>query len=75
MDDLLNFLTSLEECKIHYTLEHNRNETIMVLVAVPGERWEVEFFSDGNVEIEIFKSHGEMKDKSEIERLFNEFSE
>ena len=75
MDDLLGFLNRLEKAKINYSLEHNRNETIMVLVAVPGERWEVEFFSDGNVDIEIFKSHGEMKDKSEIERLFEEFSE
>jgi hypothetical protein len=75
MDDLLGFLNRLEKAKINYSLGHNRNETIMVLVAVPGERWEVEFFSDGNVDIEIFKSHGEMKDKSEIERLFEEFSE
>ena len=28
----------------------------MVLVAVPGERWEVEFFADGEIEVEIFRS-------------------
>ena len=26
----------------------------MVLLAVPGERWEVEFFADGSVEVEVF---------------------
>jgi hypothetical protein len=75
MDALLNFISRLEESNIYYTLEHNRDETIVVVVTVPGERWEVEFYSDGNVEIEIFKSQGEIKDKKEIERLFEEFGE
>jgi len=26
----------------------------MVLIAVPGERWEVEFFADGRIEFESF---------------------
>ena len=74
MDALLKFISRLEESNIYYTLEHNRDDTIVVVVTVPGERWEVEFYSDGNVEIEIFKSQGEIKDKSEIERLFEEFA-
>jgi len=28
----------------------------MVEIAVPGERWEVEFFEDGTVETEIFRA-------------------
>ena len=35
MQKLVDFLGKLEESKIHYTLEHNRDETIMVFVAVP----------------------------------------
>ena len=54
MNDLLNFLVKLEEKKISYRLEHNREDSIMVLIAVPGERWEVEFFGDGRIEIELF---------------------
>ena len=54
MDELLAFLTRLEERKISYRLEHNRQDSIMVLIAVPGERWEVEFFSDGRLEVEVF---------------------
>jgi len=27
----------------------------MVEVAIPGERWEVEFFANGNVDVEIVK--------------------
>jgi hypothetical protein len=32
----------------------------MVLVTVPGERWEVEFFADGSIEVERFISNGEI---------------
>ncbi|NJL09977.1 MAG: hypothetical protein HC908_06745 [Calothrix sp. SM1_7_51] len=41
---LTNFLTELEKHKIKYTLAHYREKTIMVMVAIPGERWEIEFF-------------------------------
>jgi hypothetical protein len=54
MNDFLRFLTDLEERKISYRLEHNRQDSIMVLFAVPGERWEVEFFGDGRIETEVF---------------------
>ena len=54
MTELLSFLTNLEERKISYRLEHNRQDSIMVLIAVPGERWEVEFFCDGTIEVEVF---------------------
>jgi len=30
----------------------------MVQVALPGERWEVEFFEDREPEVEIFRSDG-----------------
>jgi hypothetical protein len=59
LNELLGFLTSLEERRIVYRLEHNRHDSIMVLIAVPGERWEVEFFGDGRIEAEVFgKSTG-----------------
>ena len=50
----------LERGKIHYTLQSCRDEAIMVLVTVPGERWEVEFLADGSVEVERFISDGEI---------------
>jgi hypothetical protein len=54
MNDLLQFLVELEGRKIPYRLEHNRQDSIMVLLADPGERWEVEFFGDGRIETEVF---------------------
>ncbi len=57
---LLAFLDRLEADNIDYTLTRNRDEALMVLIAVPGERWEVEFFADGSVEVEKFVSQGEI---------------
>jgi hypothetical protein len=53
---LLEFLNKLQAHKIYYRLEHVRPDTLMVLVTVPGERWEVEFLADGDTQIEIFCS-------------------
>lgn len=53
---LLEFLNQLQASRIYYRLEHVRPDTIMVLVTVPGERWEVEFLADDDIQIEIFYS-------------------
>lgn len=71
MKDLLEFLSLLEDKKIHYHLEHNRDDFMMVCVAIPGERWEVEFSSDGEIEIEIFNnSEGVFTDKGLLQEIF-----
>ena len=70
MNKLLTFLNNLEKRNIHYNLEHNRDDFIMVSVAVPEERWEVEFSEDGKIEIEIFKnSTGVLDDENLLEKL------
>lgn len=66
---LIAFLNQLELDKISYSLAHNRDETIMVNVAVPGERWEVEFFVDGSVEVERFISSGEIQGEDFLKDL------
>lgn len=47
----------------------------MVEIAVPGERWEVEFMEDNTVQIERYKSDGIIKDESELEVLFKDFAD
>jgi hypothetical protein len=42
----------------------------MVIVAVPGERWEIEFFEDDHVEVERFVSSGTIEDESALDDLF-----
>jgi hypothetical protein len=76
---LLDFLIRLDEARLHYSLTHFRDETVAVEVVVPGERWEVEFFADGTVEVEVFSSVGPAGIKLEgveaIERLFARHAE
>jgi hypothetical protein len=47
----------------------------MVIVAVPGERWEIEFLSDGSVEVEKFISNGEITGEESLNELFARYSE
>jgi hypothetical protein len=72
---LLAFLRQLEEAKIAYDLRHSRDDAIMVEINVPGERWEVEFLEDGDMEIERFKSDGEISDESVLRELFAKYSD
>ena len=69
MRKLLDFLDRLEREKIWYRLEHIR-DSIMVETAVPGERWEIEFFAGGHVEVERFVSVGKLGGEELIEELF-----
>ena len=65
MKELIKFLDILEENKIYYKLNKVR-DAIMVEIAVPGERWEVEFFQNGDIVVEKFISQGKIYDKSEL---------
>jgi hypothetical protein len=47
----------------------------MVLVAVPGERWEIEFMSDGSVEIEKFTSNGEIYGAESLSEVFARYAD
>ena len=69
MEHLLTFLNKLEENHIYYRLNKVR-DAILVEIASPGERWEVEFFPDGNIEVEKFVTTGELLDISALSDLF-----
>ncbi len=66
---LLAFLATLTEGSIQYSLTSVRSDALMVQVAVPGERWEIEFKADGSIEVEVFRSSGEIEDASALQRL------
>ena len=69
MDGLLDFLSKLEEHDIYYRLNKVR-DAILVEIAIPGERWEVEFFRDGSVEVERFITSGKIEGASVLDSLF-----
>jgi hypothetical protein len=64
------FLDELESRRTWYRLERVRDAALMVIVAVPGERWEVEFFPDGSIEVERFRSNGEIGSELTLEQLW-----
>ncbi len=47
----------------------------MVEVTVPGERWEVEFLEDGSVDVEVFRSNGEIRNEVALEELLKQHGE
>lgn len=72
---LTSFLYNLEQDKISYTLACNRDKAIMVIVSVPGERWEIEFLDNGSVEVERFISNGEIYGEDVLNELFTRYSD
>ena len=68
---LLKFLSELEERGVAYTLGHFRKEALMISIAVPGERWEIEFLDDGSVEVERFVSTGRIEHEEVFSELFD----
>ena len=82
LNELIELLEKLEEKKIYYKLNKTRDDTIMIEVTVPGQRWEIEYNTYGKstehnckIEIEKFVSNGILYDESELETLLHDFSD
>lgn len=72
---LFEFIDRLRAEKIAFSLTSVREGAIMVQIAVPGERWEVEFFANGDVEVEKFRSSGEITGETTMKELFERFAD
>jgi hypothetical protein len=70
---LLDFLNRLDQTKVWYRLGHTRPESVVVEIALPGWRWEVEFMANGAVEIERFQSLAGVEEQPELlDELFTD---
>ena len=74
MNVLLDLLDWLEENKIYYRL-NKVNDNVLVEVAVPGERWELEVLRNGAIQIERFISTGEITGELTLDHVFAMLSE
>ncbi|WP_188699428.1 hypothetical protein [Sphingomonas prati] len=63
------FLRQLDASRTHYSLSSVREAAVMVHVALPGERWEVEFFADREPEVEVFRSDGKIGGPERVAEL------
>jgi hypothetical protein len=75
LSDASLLLTELDRRHVGYQIQVVRPGALMVSVAIPGERWEVEFFDDGLVEVERFTSNGVEETIDVVPRLLSYFDE
>ena len=66
----LTFLNQLEQQNINYQISHHRDEAVMITVSIVGERWEIEFLENGDIEVEKFISNGEIEGEEALKELF-----
>jgi hypothetical protein len=67
--DALAFTDRLDEVGINYELKTVRPGALMIVLIVPGERIEVEFFVDGEIEVETFRSTGVVPGGGPLEEI------
>lgn len=58
LSKMIDFLNKLEKYNIDYKIEKNTSDSIMVIVRVPYKFYEIEFFSNGKIDIEELVSKG-----------------
>jgi hypothetical protein len=75
LKDINEFLNILDKNKIFYRLNKIRSDGILIEVAVPGQRWEIEYMDDGTIEIEKFISDGSLYGSEELDVLLRQFSD
>lgn len=66
---LHDLIRELDETRTHYNLTSVREGAVMVEVALPGERWEIEFFEDREPEVEIYRSEGTIFGPEKLDEL------
>ena len=69
------FCVALDQRKARYELSVVRPEAILLSLCVPGERWEIEFFTDGGVEVERFVSQGVDESADVLEDALRRFED
>jgi hypothetical protein len=72
---LYELIRRLEEARIHLLLLKTRPGAVTILVTVPGQRWELDVFEDGTIEVERFLSQGVTSVDAALEELIADFGE
>ena len=69
MNDVFSVIRKLKNANIYFTLSEVRDNSVMVLAVVPGQRWEIEVFEDGTLEIEVFYGDGKILDGNSLDEM------
>ncbi len=75
-EHMMQILSLLDEKGIYYRLNKvsTENDCILIDMAVPGERWEIEIDEASNVYIEKFVSDGSIYGEDELDTLLSRYS-
>ncbi|MGH9717249.1 MAG: hypothetical protein ACRD4R_11055 [Candidatus Acidiferrales bacterium] len=74
ISELLIFLERLKAARIYYSLSDPIEGAVTVEISVPGERWEIEFHQDGQINVEVFVSSKGVQGPELVDDLFRRFS-
>ena len=74
LDQLLSFIANISE-DVDYGLEVVRPDAVMVELATPGTRWEIQFMTNGAIEVEKFSSDGTTYRPDRVDDLINEINQ
>jgi hypothetical protein len=72
---LYALLQQLDRARIHYTLTRVRDDTVMIVATVPGRHYEIEVFSNGTLEGEVFVTTGQIGGQEMLDDLFADYSD
>jgi hypothetical protein len=70
-----NIIREFREANIAFTLNVTRDDAITILAVVPGQRWEIDVFEDGTVDVEVFQSNGELHDVDRLQEMIMKFKD
>ena len=73
---LYEILNKLDESRVHYRLDKQRPRAIMICIAVPGERIEMEVFDNGDIETSRFVGDESVSmEKNEIDIILQRYAD
>lgn len=72
---LFSIADALSVASIYFSLHRTRDNAVTILAVVPGERWEIDVFDDGHVDVEVFRSTGTIEGESFLTALIARHSE
>jgi hypothetical protein len=61
--------TRLTEADIWHEVRFFREDGVSILAHVPGEYWEIDVLTDGSIDVEVFRTTGELEDEAAVDRL------
>jgi hypothetical protein len=71
---VFEIIEALRRGKIAFTLDVTRDNAITILAVVPGQFWEIDVYVDGEVDLEVFASTGDIFDLDELKSLIDQFT-